>query len=136
MSDPHFGEENEERNNRRGNLTSSTRYPRVTDSLDTVFDLLSDARRRYTLYYLFAMEGDVAEFEAVVNAVCNYEGAGTDSTSPSPPENIRVKLHHSHLPKLAEAGVIDYDRRQGTIRFTPTPPLEEWVEHAEWKEMD
>lgn len=82
------------------------------------------------------MDGDVAEFEAVANAVWNYERADTDSDNQLALETIRAKLHHSHLPKLSEAGVIDYDRRQGTIRFTPTPPLEEWVEHAEWKELD
>jgi len=136
MSDPHFGGDDGERSNEGENLTSLTRYPRVTDSLDTVFDLLSNAHRRYLLYYLLTIKGDVVEFEAAVNAVCKYEAAGTDSDDYATFETIRMELHHSHLPKLAEAGVIDYDRRQGTIRATPTPPLEEWVEYAEWKELD
>lgn len=136
MSDAHSGGENGERNKDGENLTSVTRYPNVTDSLNTVFDLLRDARRRFVLYYLFSIDGDVAEREAVVDAISTYERAGADSDDYPDPETVRIELHHSHLPQLAEAGVIDYDRRQGTIRFTPSPALEEWVEYAEWKELD
>lgn len=30
-------------------------------------------------------------------------------------ENLRISLYHCHLPKLEEAGVVEYDRRNGDI---------------------
>lgn len=117
------------------NPVSVTRYPTVTDNLDTVFELLSDARRRYLLYYLYTINEDVAEFEAAVDGVYEYEAAGTDTGDHATRENIKIELHHNHLPRLANAGVVDYDRRHGTIRFTGNPALEEWVEHAHYKEL-
>lgn len=31
-------------------------------------------------------------------------------------ENIRIDLHHVHLPQMAENGVIDYDARSEMVR--------------------
>ena len=108
----------------------------VTDELDTDFDLLRDARRRYLLYYLCEMYGNAAELEAVANAVYKYETAGTDAAEHSTRESVRIALHHIHLPLLADAGVVDYDTRQGTVRFTGDSTLEEWVERARREELD
>jgi hypothetical protein len=135
MSDDDSKADRVERSEGPGSSVSVTRHSGVTENLDTVFELLSDARRRYLLYYLFAMDGTVAEFEAAVNAVYRYEVAGSDGDG-SARENVGIALHHSHLPHLADAGVIDYDRRHGTIRFTGSPALEEWLEHAQYKELD
>ncbi len=82
------------------------------------------------------MEGTVTEFEAAVNAVYTHETAGTDTDNHSTREEVRIDLRHTHLPRLADAGAVDYDRRHGTIRFTDSPALEEWVDHAQYKEFD
>ena len=134
MADP--GDGGDGRNVGAGNSTTTTRYPVVTDSLDTVFGLLENAHRRYLLYYLFTMERDLAEFDVMMNAIRRYEVGNTDSDDPATPEQIRAELHHVHLPRLANADVIDYDRRQGTVRFTPTPALEEWAEYARYNEIE
>jgi hypothetical protein len=135
MSDDGFGIDGGEETFGPGSQHSMMRYPAVTDDLDTVFELLSDAHRRYLFYHLFEMNGGVAEFEAVANAVYRYETAGEDG-SDTTRKAVRIGLHHVHLPRLADAGVIDYDRRQGTIRFAGHPGIEEWVEHARYKELD
>lgn len=135
MSDDDSKADRAERSGGPGNSVSLTRHSEVTENLDTVFELLRHARRRYLLYYLFPMNGTVAEFEAAANAVYRYEAAGSDGDDSSR-KDVRIALHHSHLPHLADAGVIDYDRRHGTIRFTGSPALEEWVEHAQYKELD
>lgn len=108
----------------------------VTDSLSTIFSLLCDSRRRYLLYYLFTLDGTVVEFEAAVNAVYKYEAAEREAGDHSSREDVRITLHHDHLPRLANAGVLEYDRRQGTIRFTEPSVLEEWAEHARYKELE
>ena len=118
------------------NLTSITRHPDVSDYHDVVFDALSVARRRYLIYYLLSLDANVVEFEAAVNAVYKYEAAGTENEDTTLRENVRVDLHHTHVPRLANAGLLEYDRRQGTIRFRGDSVLEEWAVHARYKELE
>jgi kynureninase len=42
---------------------------------------------------------------------------------------VHVSLHHSHLPKLEDAGVIRHDRDDGTIRQGPN--FTDVVDHLE-----
>lgn len=118
-----------------GILSSVTRYSDVTDDLDTVFDLLCVARRRYLLYYLNTMDGKVAELEAAVDAVCAYEAGGTDTDNTPSRAQVWTDLLHAQLPRLADAGVLDYDQRHGTIHVADAPSLEEWLDHAQYKEL-
>lgn len=116
--------------------SSVTRDPTITDRLDADFDVLSDPHRRYLLYHLFSMDDDVTDLDAAVDAVCEYEAAGTGSDDRPPREAVRTELHHVHLPRLRKVGLLDYDSRQGTIRFDGRPSLEELTEHARYGEMD
>lgn len=115
---------------------SVTRNQTVTEGLDTVCNLLASARRRYLLYYLLSLDDSVGELEAAVNAVQTYEAAGSGTDGPPPRESVEIDLCHNHLPLLAETNNCAYDTRQGTIRFTPHPALEELVEHARHKELN
>lgn len=103
-------------------------------ALDSVFQALSDRRRRYVLYYLTQVERDVVERADLVVAIRRIEAATPGSGEPAPADRVAADLHHNHLPRLAEAGFLDYDRRQGTVRYTETPALEEWVDHARHRE--
>lgn len=119
--------------------TSVARNARMTDDLNAIFDLLGVEQRRYVLYHLHSMEGKVTTIEDTVDAVYAYEAAGTEEDELTSQEQIRVNLHHAQLPWLADAGLIDYDRRHGTIHFTGFSPhqgLEEWLEHARQLELD
>lgn len=115
--------------------SSGTRVPDVTEHLDTVFDLLRSARRRYVLYCLLTMEGDTVDVEVLVAAIRRYEASGRTGSDPSPRKEVWIALQYEHLPRLEEAGVLEYDRRQGTVRFRGEPPVEEWVEHARHREF-
>lgn len=136
MSDYHTGRDGGKRNGGAGNLTSITSNPTITDSLDIVFDLLSDVRRRYLLYYLVTMDGDVTDRDAAVNAVYEYEAANAGTDDCPTPENIQIEFHHTHLPRLEDAGLVEYDHRHSTIRFTGNPVFDELVEYAHDKELD
>ncbi|APW98360.1 hypothetical protein CHINAEXTREME_11395 [Halobiforma lacisalsi AJ5] len=125
---------------------SAVRTADVTPSLDRVFDLLSDRRRRYALYYLNDRGDGVATVGELTDHIAALESredsTGGESASTGGPETeserkegIRTELRHVHLPKLAEIGVVEHDQRSDTVRYWSQPSLEEWLEHAEHKEL-
>jgi hypothetical protein len=107
-----------------------------TEQLDSVFNLLQAARRRYLLYYLYNEDEPVLSLETVVEAVQEYEAAENGDDEPPSRQEVRTSLVHTHLPKLADVGVLDYDPRRGTVRFEGYPPLEEWLSWARRLELD
>ena len=126
----------------------------VTPSLDEIFDLLSNRRRRYALYYLHDQPDGVATIDELADAVVtrqyvesSTEGssasdeqlefdsdADTDSRLEQRRQQVLMELQHTHLPKLEDAGVLEHDQRSEMIRYWNQPSLEEWLEHAEHKE--
>lgn len=58
------------------------------------------------------------------------EGDFADRTSPdrssadrtpadaTPVDRVALRLHHVHLPKLADYGIVEYDHRERTVRAT------------------
>ena len=75
--------------------------PATPLSIDTCHQLLADDCRRATLRHLFITEEPV-EFEELVTAV-------TSAKERSNRADLTVALHHLHLPKLEQAGVIETD---------------------------
>ncbi|USZ67494.1 hypothetical protein NGM10_12240 [Halorussus salilacus] len=69
-------------------------------SLDAIFELLVTERRRNALYVLYRSPGPLS-VSALAEEVAALEGAD--------PERVATALHHVHLPKLADAGVVEYD---------------------------
>lgn len=114
----------------------STRHSQVTADLEMIFTVLRVARRRYLLYHLNGCDDGVMDTDDAVDAVCAYEKLGTEREGVLSREKVRIDLHHAQLPMLEEAGIIDYDSRQGTIRYHGFPPLDEWLEHARHRELD
>jgi len=82
------------------------------DDVSTAFDLLSDARRRGVLYA--AERGEQTTVEELADQIASWlDDAEGDSRSSS----VRLSLIHTHLPKLADAGVVEYDRERGTVEL-------------------
>ncbi|WP_436925993.1 DUF7344 domain-containing protein [Halosimplex amylolyticum] len=88
------------------------------------YDLLADGRRRLALAELAERSAPVA-LEDLATAVAARE---TEAPSPSVDvvERVAVSLHHAHLPRAADLGVVDYDpetkqiERVGTVPTTPS----------------
>ena len=96
-------------------------------TLNATFDLLSSRRRRYALYHLDAASVDVFDLDELVDAVVEWERAtdsgDDDGDDAAHRRRVAVSLHHEHLPKLADAGVVDYDARSRTVRFRDADDL-------------
>ena len=104
-----------------------------TPSLDTVFDLLSNQRRRYVLYHLMNAADDTVDYEALAEQVAVWE-AGSDPSEEHVDE-VATDLYHIHLPKLTESSIVDFDQRSGDVRFWGQPTVEEYAEHAAMQEL-
>lgn len=105
-------------------------------SFDDVFDLLAATRRRYAIHYLSKTDDGVATLEDLVDAVASWE---TETSPGDVPDDFRrrveASLHHTHLPKLADANIIDYDSRSESVRYWGQPVLEEYAEHTAAMEL-
>lgn len=86
-------------------------------TVSELFELLAQPGNRYTLAYLVRAEGAVSYddlVEYVVDKGGTPEGMSTDEFR----DQVATRLVHSNLPKLDEAGLIDYDASDRTIRAT------------------
>jgi hypothetical protein len=86
--------------------------------MDDVFHLLQNSRRREVLRYLEGVE-DWVELSDVAEQVAAWEHDTTvEALSSKERKRVYVALYQSHLPKLDEVDVIEYDQHRGTLRPT------------------
>lgn len=93
------------------------------DSSGHLFDVLSHRRRRR----LLALFEDQAEgdFPLAVEEVAASLAGAQESIKR---RDVLVSLDHQHLPKMADAGIVTYDRDAKTIDYAGHPELRDgWV---------
>lgn len=105
-------------------------------ALDTVFELLADRRRRFTLYSLSGATDGIVEFSTLVEDVATLEASQLRSAVTADRiRDVAADLRHWHLPVLADVGVVEYDERSGTIRYRATGQLETWLHRIRVEEL-
>ena len=83
-------------------------------SLDAVYGILSESRRRYLLYYF--LENDHANIESVSLQIAAWEeDEPIETVSEAQKQRVTTSLIHSHLPKLEDHGLIEHDSRTGDV---------------------
>lgn len=88
-------------------------------SLDTAFGVLQNERRRRVLRHLWNREdggaslGDLAEHVAAIE-----NGTTPEALTAKQRKRVYVGLYQSHLPKLDEAGVVEFDQKRGEVELT------------------
>lgn len=95
--------------------------PAVVDAgtAPDVFDAMANERRRQVVAVL-AGESTATDLSTLVDRVANrLPSDRTDPTSRPALRQLRVSLHHQHLPKLAAAGLVEYDAEAETVESTP-----------------
>lgn len=85
--------------------------PHTTDP----FEALSHRYRRVALYYL--REHESASVATLAELVTGWVESGPDPPDPVDHDRVLADLHHRHLPVLAEAGLVDYDREERAVRL-------------------
>jgi hypothetical protein len=91
-----------------------------TEDSDTIsqngaYDILSNERRRFVLSYLSRVDGPV-ELGELAEEIGRWE-TGSESLSRKERKRVYVSLYQTHIPRLADAGVIEYDSETGLVRL-------------------
>lgn len=88
------------------------------DHHDELFAVLSNARRRFVLQALQGADREMSVSELTSDLV-SWEADMTDSEIVDDGRGaVQVALVHTHLPKMAEAGLVSYDDGDGSVRLT------------------
>lgn len=84
---------------------------------DDIFDVLSNGRRRYAIEYLKGHdEGETIELGDLVDYIAARENDTTvKQVSYKQRKRVYSSLRQTHLPKLSDCGLVEYDRERGTI---------------------
>ncbi|MFC6973977.1 hypothetical protein ACFQL1_03715 [Halomicroarcula sp. GCM10025709] len=84
-----------------------------------IFDVLQNERRRHTLQYLRENRGpvDLGDLASHVAAM-EYDCESTDVSS-AQRKRVYTTLQQTHLPRLDEAGIVEYDSDDNLISTTP-----------------
>lgn len=103
--------------------------PEVSLSLDAILSVLAHHRRRDLLQYLIDSPDQTASIEACVGNLVKREAERTGER-PSH-DHVEASLYHLHLPKMADAGILDYDPRSREFRYWSHDRLESLLDSIE-----
>lgn len=87
-------------------------------SRDVLFDMLSSPRRRYVLHYLHRT-GGTAELGDLADHVAAWENDTTiEELGSQERKRVYISLYQTHIPKLDEVGIVNYDQANGVVRLS------------------
>ena len=111
----------------RGRSTRPARGEDDVTELDRVLEGIATGRSRRVLYSL--SESDVETIDGLVDEVVEREvGLPAEMTSEERRRHIRADLVHTHLPRLAELEIVEYDPHEETVDYGDPPPrLDEFL---------
>lgn len=111
------------------NLARGARDPQQVDAFsdpadretpvppDTLLSAVSNEHRRAILTALDDQPEKTLEFDALVEEVADrVQDGNAEPASDDQRQRVRIALHHTHLPKLEEAGMIDYEAETGRVQ--------------------
>jgi len=95
------------------------RSPESSDlTADTVFTTLSNPRRRYVLQYLSEVEGQTTLRELSEQVAAWENDKTVEEIDRKERRRVYTALQQTHLKKMHEAGIVDYDRDRGDVALT------------------
>jgi DNA-binding transcriptional ArsR family regulator len=86
-------------------------------SLDTVFEILKNRRRRDILQYLWEHEGTANIGELAEHIAALENDIDVAALSSSQRKRVYIGLYQCHLPKMDDAGIVAFDKHRGTVEL-------------------
>lgn len=88
-------------------------------SREEIHDVLSNRRRRWALQYLKRQDERSVAVTDVVDYVTRCEcGPPLDAIGHTERKRVYTALRQSHLPKMDDLGVVNYDQMRGEVTLT------------------
>jgi len=85
-------------------------------SKSEIFDLLRNQRRRFVLHYLKNNPDEAVALGTLADQVAAWEyEIPLEEVSSTQRKRVYTTLQQSHLPKMDEAGIVEFDQDRGTI---------------------
>lgn len=84
-----------------------------------LYKLLSARRRREALYQLNEVEGGMG-LDDLARRMALEEAGSESEAEAAVARRVHVSLHHVHVPKLAAANAVAFDRAARTVSLTET----------------
>jgi hypothetical protein len=98
-------------------------------STDDIYDVYANRRRRFALHYLQRTDGE-ADFGEMAEQIAAWEcGKSRGEVTSNERKYAYSALQQRHLPKMDELGLVNFDKRAGSVE--PTPTLDEIDVYAE-----
>ncbi len=87
-----------------------------------IFEILSNDRRRYAIHYLKQQPDDTTvQLREIVDQVAAWEnGTEIERLDSGDRKTVYTALKQTHLPRLDNFGVVEYDQQRGEVRLTDT----------------
>lgn len=102
-------------------------------SKDELFRILSSSRRRYIIYFLHEAEGEVSLGDLATRIAAKENDRPPEDVTDSERQRVYISLYQTHLPKLEESGIVEYDEDERLVSMTPEMRQEGffWMRSAE-----
>lgn len=114
LSDTHTRSEKESFETELEGESTESEKPTTSDlSLDIVFDIAKNERRRLVLRYLRDHEGPVQLGELAEHIAALENDKEVRMLTSEERKRVYVGLYQCHLPKMDGAGVVNFDRNPG-----------------------
>lgn len=108
-------------------ITDQTRH------VDRCFQLLADRRRRFCLYHLHRADSPLPIRDLAVLVEASVTPSESSLTELVVDEAV-LQLHHVHLPKLHDAGLVETS--DGHVELSATPTIQDWLAMTATVELD
>ncbi len=86
---------------------------------EDIFEVLSNERRQQVLNYMKQREGESVQLRELVDQVAAWENdTSIEQLDSSDRKCVYTALRQSHLPKLDEYEIVEYDPMRGEVELT------------------
>lgn len=99
-------------------MSHAVATPAADPTQDEVFTILKNQRRRRVIRYLKQNGGAASLREVTAEIAATENDVSVEELSYNQRKVVYVSLYQTHIPRLEEADVIEYDHRSGMLTLT------------------